>query len=481
MPDIIREVPIALFTETPLTERGGEIWQLAPFGADRRPACGKFHLTCDPLASLKNQEGDFLNWMGNQNKTTARRFGTQLANIGQSMLAGDLADMLQLREATSAKPPDRLLIRVLMYTDEEAGRLPVEAIYRSFDNGNELLGGGPLGFLGINQTRNISIVHQLGLEPLASIELKKAEPLRMLVVFSNPVDAQTKLGQVTENGKLLTFDGALQNERDALEAALGELCRLDLLKIDFLVGDGDRPNGTVYAGEVCSLADQPNLAWQIKTPLTGETASLADELVTKLKPHEASAPYHMLHWFGHGVETENGSGLFTTPGDVLTPADINFTPTPPITVLAGCHTAVPFGNAAGQPVRSFASVLLSRGTAVLVAMQTYVTPETATATTKAVYEALVSDLFSDPLAIEWALLNLRRDLFATRNLDFFVPRLYVRSVAGPLFDYADDRRAIWKSITTGGLPRSPFKLRKILQWTKTMLAGLSQNKSGSSV
>jgi len=343
--------------------------------------------------------------------------------------------------------------RILVYTDRNASQIPIETMW-SDERPPE---GESLGFVVANHAIPISIVRHLGMEPTASLEVESGLPLQMLVVFSNPQQEHRSLGEVIVEDGGLTFEGHLLEEKGALDAQLGALIQLNLLEIQFLVGnESNHNNSVVYQGRVQLRNGQPY--WKVEE---ANTCDLEDTFLVLL----SSMNWHILHYFGHGAGNEDPE-LVLRPGHNLSCEAIGqkITQLPRVVILNACESATPVGT--NTPVLTgFATLFLLRGTVNLICMQMRVTPNTATLTTEQLYYRLSKSLFTRQMDFEESLYEVHKLVYnSPPRLDFFCPVLYARPVNGPIFAYQDDRLEVWKAIMEGRLPWSPVRF-----WSPTRL------------
>jgi hypothetical protein len=454
------EVPITILWDDP------DYVLVGPRGPDRLPVLAKLSgsLPADMDALFDPMAGTFAAWLCDPASNRRREnLRDDLERVGRELIGGNVLDLLGIDAAGSR--------RVWVYTDSDASKLPIEAAYS-----DAIVGGGPLQYLVANENLRISFIRHLGFDPLPGLRIAKHRPLQMLVVFSNPGN----LGAVTlEDGNLLRLTGSLQGDRAALERALGDLCRLNLLRIRFLVGDEEGQR--VYAGEVVSAGKRSTeLIWRVAEERDDAAgAGLAQRILEALTGAEA---VHVWHYFGLGVVQAAGPALVTVPGDCLgsdmLAQAISGGRSPRIVILNACDSALPMGVRGGSAaLTGFATVLLQRGTAALVCMLKQVRPDTASAATRAMYTELAGSLFTDPLALENALHDLRKAVHHPDNprLDFFCPVLYRRRVEKEtLFEYSDRRVAVWKMIRERKLtPAWPWHLWTAARWS-TSLVGWAQ-------
>jgi hypothetical protein len=410
----------------------------------------------DLISTLYNQ---LRLWEGQQGarSVTQRNLRMLLKKMGRRVFilrpGQNLTSILKLQ---GNKPS--ALRRILVYTDSESSKVPIETLWS-----DEVFGGELLGFVAANHIIPVSVVRHLGLEPAASLGVASGKPLRMLVVFSNPKEGDGRLGRITEEDGTLVFGDFLREEKEALDTQLWALLQLKLLEIHFIVGDECGKNDpVVYQGQVQLRKNRP--FW-----IATETHSrdLRDIFLRFL----GSPNWHILHYFGHGAGTRDPA-LVLRPGANLSCSEIGqvISQTPRLVVLNACESANPASPNA-PALTGFATLFLLRGTVNLVCMQMKVTPKTATVITRTLYNKLSRSLFTRQLDCEEALYRVRQQVHDETDprLDFFCPVHYFRPVNGPIFAYQDDRLRIWGSIRRGEeLPWDPGKLCRVISWCLKM-------------
>jgi len=345
--------------------------------------------------------------------------------------------------------------RILVYTDSVSSTIPIETMWS-----DEHFEGQPIEFVAANPAIPVSIVRHLGLEATIPMAIQSGKPLKMLVVFSNPRDEDRSLGEIgLENGHL-DFTECLSEEKQALNDQLSSLVRLNLLDIHFLVGDGCENSPVVYRGRVQPKGSQ--VLWLAKPVRSGDLRGL---LLTLLR----SEVWHILHYFGHGTGGRDPE-LVLRPGHSLSCTEMGhqITQMPRLVTINACESSTP-ANLNAPVLTGFATLFLMRGTVNLVCMQMKVTPETATLTTRALYNKLSRSLFSRQMDFEEAFYEVRQQAHNSQNprLDFFCPVLYSRPVNGRIFEYDDDRLGMWEAIVAGRLPWHPVKFWSPVKLWKT--------------
>lgn len=439
--------------------------QIAPTsGPDRLPAARVLDLTQPDIEELV---GHLQTWINNPDNHTAQtRLKNHLRRTGKKSIKRLLHESLGSILNLSAQEGWR---RILVYTDSESSKIPLEAIF--LDSG-ETLAGGEIGFITTNHNWQVSIVRHLGLEATDPMPIKKNQPLQMLIVFSNPNEPGYRLGSIYEKDGCVEFEDHLEDEQRALDDTLGPLIRLNLLELYFLIGN--EANSTVFDGQVKFNHSRNQLCWRItnKHERNEEIIpSLKDIFINRLNQRT----WHILHYLGHGDVSSTSPQLVLRPGDNLSSNAIGqlvenengqqATSMPRLVVLNACESASS-ANSNVPVLTGFATVFLMRGTVNLVCMQMKVTPETATLTTRTLYGKLLMSLFTDQMNFEEALLEFRRAAYGKGRLDFFCPVLYARPVNGPIFDFQDGRLDTWKQIIGikkgNRLPWNPKSLRRMM-------------------
>ncbi|MCB0166648.1 MAG: CHAT domain-containing protein [Anaerolineae bacterium] len=456
------EIPITIVH----TENG--FTQIAPTtGPGKLPAARNLDLEQSDIEQLAVY---LENWMGKTNPTARERLEKELKDVGlkaiKPLSGEELNTILDLSEAQITWR------RILVYTDAESSKIPVEAM---FTKENYPLGGGETGFVATHHSTYVSIVRHLGLEAENTMLIKANEPLQMLVVFSNLQDSGLSLGEIQVNeDDCLNFQGQLEAEKQALDKTLETLVRLRLLEINFLVGDESK--STVYGGKVWFDQTKNQSCWEItsKPEVEGKAVSLGKRFLDYLE----QKTWHILHYFGHGNAIGDAPQLVLRPGENLSSDTIDrqvessnnqrAKPMPRIVILHACDTASP-ADSKVPVLTGFATMFLLKGTVNLVCMQMKITPETAIMTTQALYNRLSQTLFTNQMDFEEALYEVRKRAHDLDRLDFFCPVLYARPVNGPIFDYQDNRLDVWKRIQVKELSLNPKTLLKVAWWSSRLL------------
>ncbi|WP_157270718.1 TIR domain-containing protein [Azohydromonas aeria] len=170
----------------------------------------------------------------------------------------------------------------------------------------------------------------------------------------------------------------------------------------------------------------------------------------------ASDAYHVLHLSCHGgpgvleLEDEEGRALPVAPAELLKPLKPIGRPLP-LVLLNACHGGVPEGNGE-RGAASFALELLRAGVPAVVAMQTAVSDDYATALARAFYTHLTT---GEHLRPSRALALARQELEAARQQvlragsgaappEYAVATLYVAGEEAPLADFGAARQPLRK-------------------------------------
>lgn len=396
-------------------------------------------------------------WEGQStpNPATQRNVYIRLKEVGKrvvALLPGE--NITSLCKLQSPENGSSMWRRILVYTDSGSSTIPIEAMWS-----DESFGGNPIKFVAANPGIPLSIVRHLGLEPVAPMVIEKGQPMRMLVVFSNPCDQRLCLGSITAHDSVLKFDNQLHNEQQALNDQLGDLVRLGQLQLHFLIGkESDQDNSVVYKGQVRARPGQ-QLFWSIEQEHNRDLQSLFLQLL-------GTESWHILHYFGHGEGNTNPE-LVLRPGHNLSSVKLGeqISKMPRIVILNACDSATPVDQHAPVPT-GFATIFLLHETVNLICMQTKVTPKTATLITREVYSRLSRSLFTRQMDFEEALYEVRKRIHDDQDprLDFFCPVLYSRPVNGSIFNYNDERLKIWELIRGEKLSLNPMKLLKVIRW-----------------
>ncbi len=223
----------------------------------------------------------------------------------------------------------------------------------------------------------------------------KERPIRVLVVISNPDDLETKYN-------LPLADVAL--ERATLETALAAVGP-DKLTVDFL--------------------DAP---------------ATLERLETKLREG-----YHVLHFLGHGAfsATRGQAALYMQSADghasrVLDDELVGLLARqgiqPRLVFLAACQSAT---RSTADAFLGLGPKLVSVGVPAVVAMQDFVTVETARAFSATFYQRLL-----EHGQVDQAMNEARSTLLTTRRPDAAVPVLFMRLKSGQLWSAEADARGL---------------------------------------
>lgn len=446
---ILIEIPITIIHHT----KAGYI-QIAPAQQfDRLPAARQL----DPDSSV---EPELAIWQGSPaNQAAQANLRERLEEVGSRVytLLPERESLQSILDLRGQEDDSTVWRRILVYTDSESSRILIETMWS-----DEVFEGESLGFVVANHTIPISIVRHLGLESTASLKIESRKSLQMLVVFSNPQDENQRLGRITVEDDSLVFEGCLYEERQALDAQLHSLVRLNLLELHFLVGDERYPNNSVvYQGQVQLRSNQP--FWKVETTYSCDLRNIFLKVL-------GGVNWHLLHYFGHGAGNIDPE-LVLRPGSNLSCKEIGqkISQMPRLVILNACESANPAGLNA-PVLTGFATLFLLRGTVNLICMQMRATPKTATLVTRELYHRLSQSLFTRQMDFEEALHEVRRQFHDPQDprLDFFCPVLYARPVNGPIFAYQDDRLDVWRLIKAKELTLNPRKLVRVASWSSRL-------------
>lgn len=239
------------------------------------------------------------------------------------------------------------------------------------------------GFL----ARQFSVTRYIPTSPaLQPLDIGDA-PLRMLVVFADP------------DGDLAKAS-AIENERTAIQDALQAATERGRLGIDF-----------VEAGAGPTLA--------------GIKAKVADH------------PYHILHYFGHGRNTNRGrlnfegarrGELAPVGWDDLRDVLQLTLPNLRLVILNACELARPGEDPVGYtPFNNLARSFLHAGVAMVVAMQYPIRAGTATTFAGSFYRHLGSYSFASAAAVEAAVMEARNAISNQQNaVEWITPVVFTR-------------------------------------------------------
>jgi hypothetical protein len=219
-------------------------------------------------------------------------------------------------------------------------------------------------------------------------------PLRMLVVFADP------------DGDLAKAS-AIEDERTAIQDALRAATERGRLSIDFVEAGA----GSTLAGIKVKVADHP---------------------------------YHIMHYFGHGRNTNRGRlnfegdrrGELAPVGwddlcDVLQPT----LPSLRLVILNACELAQPGEDPVGYtPFTNLARSFLHAGVAMVVAMQYPIRTETATTFSGSFYQHLSAHSFASANEVEAAVVEGRKAIVSQPNaVEWITPVVFTRMKDNGIF------------------------------------------------
>ena len=298
------------------------------------------------------------------------------------------------------------------------------------------------GFLALG---NISIVRQQKMAPFLKPPDLSEEPLRMLVVFADPLG---DLSEALPNEEL----SPITAERQAIEQALQPLLTNNDLQIDWI---------------------EP-----------GQGLSTLEKI--KQKVEAAKNQYHILHYFGHGNHEHQGQiyGESNTRGDpqylgweqLQLSLGNELKKNLRLVVLNACNLAQADDNLAiATPYTNLASAFLNAGAGMVVAMQYPIRKETANQFTGTFYRHLQPYLFSSATEIEEAVHKARVQIAHSSNyIEWITPVIFTRMANDTVFRLSKERLKKYALERTRQEEKSLVLMKKGKDWQETLpdLSGL---------